>query len=90
MRAGIRALLESLPGIEVVGEASTGLEALALADQLQPDLILLDISMPELNGLEVAARLVKSDPRRRVVFLSMHTDAVYVRRAFRPAPPATW
>ena len=65
MRAGIRALLESLPEMEVVGEASTGLEAIALADQLQPDLVLLDISMPELNGLEVAGRLVKSDPRRR-------------------------
>jgi len=83
MRAGIRALLESLPGIEVVGEASTGPEAIALAEQLQPDLILLDISMPELNGLEVAVRILKTDPRRRVVFLSMHTDAVYVRRAFQ-------
>ena len=83
MRAGIRALLESLPGIEVVGEASTGPEAIALTEQLQPNLILLDISMPELNGLEVAVRILKTDPRRRVVFLSMNTDAVYVRRAFQ-------
>ena len=88
MRAGIKALLEGLPGIEVVGEASTGLEAIALADELQPDLILLDISMPELNGLEVAARLVKSDPRRRVVFLSMHTHAVYVPRAYQAGAAA--
>jgi DNA-binding NarL/FixJ family response regulator len=50
MRAGIRALLGGLPDVEVVGEASTGREALALAEALRPDLVLLDISMPELNG----------------------------------------
>ena len=83
MRAGIRALLGALPEVEVVGEASTGPEALALAESLRPDLVLLDISMPELNGLEVARRLLKGDPKRRIIFLSMHTDAVYVRRALQ-------
>jgi DNA-binding NarL/FixJ family response regulator len=83
MRAGIRALLAGLPDVEVVGEASTGPEAVALAESLRPDLVLLDISMPELNGLEVASRLIKSDPNRRIIFLSMHTDAVYVRRALQ-------
>ncbi len=83
MRAGIRALLGGLPDVEVVGEASTGPEALTLAESLSPDLVLLDISMPELNGLEVASRLLKSEPKRRIIFLSMHTDAVYVRRALQ-------
>lgn len=83
MRAGIRALLENLPNVEVVGEASTGPEALALASSTQPDVMLLDISMPELNGLEVAARLAKDEPGLRVIILSMHTDPVYVRRAFQ-------
>ena len=83
MRAGIRALLGALPDVEVVGEASTGPEALTLAESLRPDLVLLDISMPELNGLEVARRLIKSESNRRIIFLSMHTDAVYVRRALQ-------
>ena len=83
MRAGIRALLEALPDVEVVGEASTGPEALTLAESLRPDLVLLDISMPELNGLEVARRLIKAESKRRIIFLSMHTDAVYVRRALQ-------
>ena len=83
MRAGIRALLEGLPDVEVVGEASTGPEALAMASLTRPDLLLLDISMPELNGLEVAARLTKDNPGLRVIILSMHTDSVYVRRAFQ-------
>jgi len=83
MRAGIRALLAGLPDVQVVGEASTGPEALTLAESLKPDLVLLDISMPELNGLEVASRLIKSEPTRRIIFLSMHTDAVYVRRALQ-------
>lgn len=83
MRAGIRALLEGLPNVEVVGEASTGPEALTLASLARPDVVLLDISMPELNGLEVTARLAKDDPGLRVIILSMHTDPVYVRRAFQ-------
>ena len=83
MRAGIRALLAGLPDVQVVGEASTGPEALTLAESLKPDIVLLDISMPELNGLEVASRLIKSEPTRRIIFLSMHTDAVYVRRALQ-------
>jgi DNA-binding NarL/FixJ family response regulator len=83
MRAGIKALVHALDGVDVVGEAGTGREALALAETLQPDVVMLDISMPELNGLEVTARLAKSDRHPRVIVLSMHTDPVYVRRAFQ-------
>ena len=60
VRAGIRALLESLTGLEVVGETGDGLEALRLARELAPDAILLDITLPGLNGLEVAARIARS------------------------------
>jgi DNA-binding NarL/FixJ family response regulator len=83
VRAGIRALLESLDGVEVVGEASDGQEALRLIGEQHPDLALLDISMPRLNGLEAAARIAKEYPRTRVIVLSMHADDEYVYRAFR-------
>jgi DNA-binding NarL/FixJ family response regulator len=83
MRAGIKALVDGLEGIDVVGEAGTGPEALTLVERLQPDVVLLDISMPELNGIEVAARLAKSAHQPKVIVLSMHTDPVYVRRAFQ-------
>jgi DNA-binding NarL/FixJ family response regulator len=83
VRAGIRALLESIEGVEVVGEASDGHEALRLMGEQHPDLALFDISMPGLNGLEATARAVKEYPRTRVVVLSMHADDEYVYRAFR-------
>jgi DNA-binding NarL/FixJ family response regulator len=83
VRAGLRKLLESIEDIEVVGEASDGLTLLSLAGQLQPDLVLMDISMPELNGLEAAARLAKDWPAIRVVILSMHQNEEYVRQALR-------
>jgi DNA-binding NarL/FixJ family response regulator len=83
VRAGLRKLLESLPDIEVVGEASDGMELLALAEQLQPQLVLMDIAMPGLNGLEATGRLSKSWPDMRVLILSMHQNAEYVRQALR-------
>jgi DNA-binding NarL/FixJ family response regulator len=83
IRAGIRGLLEGLAGIEVAGEAGDGHEALRLAEALRPDVVLLDIGMPGLNGLEVAARLAKLDPAMRVVILSMHTSEEYVLQALR-------
>jgi DNA-binding NarL/FixJ family response regulator len=81
VRAGLRALLEELPGIEVVGEAADGPEALRLIGELKPDVAFLDISMPGLNGLEVAARVARDHPHTRVIILSMHADDEYVRRA---------
>jgi DNA-binding NarL/FixJ family response regulator len=83
IRAGIRGLLEELPGVVVAGEAGDGHEALRLAEQLQPDVVLLDIGMPGLNGLEVAARLTKLDATMRVVILSMHISEEYVLQALR-------
>ncbi|MGH9420175.1 MAG: response regulator [Thermoanaerobaculia bacterium] len=81
--AGIRGLLTKLDGIEVVGEAADGHETLRLAETLRPDVVLLDIGMPGLNGLEVAQRLRKFDPAIRVVILSMHVSEEYVLRALR-------
>lgn len=83
VRAGIRALLEKMPGVEVVGEAGGGVEALALAGAHQPDVLLLDIAMRGLNGLETAARLAHEHPRTKVIILSMHANEEYVIQALR-------
>jgi DNA-binding NarL/FixJ family response regulator len=83
VRAGIRGLLQGLSGLEVVGEAGDGTEALRLAEELRPDVVLLDVGMPGLNGLEVAGRIATMDAAIRVVILSMHTSEEYVLRALR-------
>jgi DNA-binding NarL/FixJ family response regulator len=83
VRAGIRGLLEGLSGVEVAGEAGDGHEALRLAESLSPDVVLLDIGMPGLNGLEVTARLAKLAPAIRAVILSMHISEEYVLQALR-------
>ncbi len=83
VRAGLRKLLESIPDVAVVGEAADGLALLALAEQLQPHLVLMDIAMPGLNGLEATARLAKAWPAIRVLILSMHQNEEYVRQALR-------
>ena len=82
VRAGIRALLESLPRLEVVGETGDGLEAVRLAREIEPDAILLDITLPGLNGLEVAARVARLGVGTRVLVLSMHASPEYAARAF--------
>ncbi len=83
VRAGLRKLLESMPEVTVVGEADDGLALLVLAAQLQPDLVLMDIAMAGLNGLEATARLLKAQPGVRVLILSMHQNEEYVRQALR-------
>ena len=81
VRRGLRSLLETRPGLDVVGEAADGLEALRLCAELKPDLLILDIAMPKMNGIEVASRAQKLDAAPRVIVLSMHTDEAYIIRA---------
>jgi DNA-binding NarL/FixJ family response regulator len=81
LRAGIRALLEEMEGIEVVAEAADGREALRMIEVHRPDIILTDIAMPVVGGLELAAQVSKEHPHTRVIILSMHKDKEYVRRA---------
>ncbi len=83
VRSGIRALLESIAGVTVIAEAGDGREALDLIVRHRPDIALLDITMPGLNGLEVAARVREGSPRTRVIVLSMHAGETYVAQALR-------
>jgi len=83
VRAGIRSLILNIPGVEVIGEADNGRDAIKLIDELNPDLVLLDIAMPELNGLEVVARISKEFSDTKVIILSMHTNEEYVVQALR-------
>jgi len=82
-RAGIRALLQTLGDIEVVADASDGREALRLVAVHRPDVVLLDILMPSLNGLDAAARICRTSSCSRVIVLSMNADADSVLRALR-------
>jgi len=83
LRSGLRLLLESQPDLQVVGEAATGLETLNLAGQAQPDLILLDLSMPQLGGLDALPALKQVAPSAKVLILTMHDDAQYLRKAIQ-------
>jgi DNA-binding NarL/FixJ family response regulator len=83
VRTGIRHVLESEPGFIVVGEASTGAEAIALAEALQPEVAVLDISMPGATGLQVAGELRRLAPDTRVLILSMHDNTEYVLESVR-------
>lgn len=83
MRTGIRALLQKLPELDVVGEAGDGREALRLIRQHEPDLVLMERVMPKLNGLEVTARVTKELPKIRVIILSLDAAGEYVRQALR-------
>jgi two-component system response regulator DegU len=81
VRNGIKAMLESEPDIHVVGEAGNGSEALERAKNLKPDILVLDIRMPEMTGLEAAARLSEYAPATKAVILSMHDSEEYVLQA---------
>jgi DNA-binding NarL/FixJ family response regulator len=83
LRAGLKSLLNDLDGLEVVGQAANGREALALAEELCPDIVLMDILMPEMNGLDATARLVSRFPNLRVIILSMNSSEEYVLQAMR-------
>jgi two-component system response regulator NreC len=81
LRSGLRLLLETQPDFLVVGEAATGTETLNLAEALHPDLILLDLSMPHLGGLDALPMLKQILPETKILILTMHDDAQYLKRA---------
>ncbi len=83
VRKGFRMILEAQTDMSIVGEAGNGREALEQAEKLHPDVIVMDVAMPELNGIEATRRLATTSPRSRVLALSMHKDSVYVREILR-------
>ncbi|MDE3089344.1 MAG: response regulator transcription factor [Chloroflexota bacterium] len=83
VRAGILALLQKIPGLQVVGEADDGNQALEMVEENKPDIVLMDIAMPGLGGLEATARIAKDFPNVRVIILSMHANQEYVLEAMR-------
>ena len=83
MRTGLRLVLERQPDFEVVGEASDGREAVAMVQKYSPDILVTDIGMPNLNGIEAARQVAAASPQVSVVVLSMHSDEAYVLRALK-------
>ena len=83
VRAGFRALLEKLEGIQVIGEVSNGRDALKICRDLEPEVVLMDIAMPEMNGLEATSRMRQECPRTKVLMLSMYTNEEYLKEALR-------
>lgn len=81
VRKGLRYVLESEEDLEVVGEAADGLEAVRLAAELQPEIVIMDIAMPLLNGLDATSQIGKTSPGPAVIILSMHSDESYLTRA---------
>jgi two-component system, NarL family, response regulator NreC len=83
VRAGLRALLENHPNLEVVDETENGRQAVELSASLMPDVVVMDVGMPILNGIEATKQIVNQCPATRVVILSMHSDESYVMRALQ-------
>jgi len=83
MRNGLRLLLERQPDLQVVGEAADGRQAVALAESANADIVIMDIGMPNLNGIEAARQIVNPNPRTAIAILSMHSDESYVIRALK-------
>ena len=83
VRQGFKMILGAEADMEIVGEAGTGREAIELAESLKPDVVVMDVAMPELNGIEATRRVAASVPHARIIALSMHKDSVYVREVLR-------
>lgn len=83
LRAGLRLMLHNVPLLEVIAEATTGRQAVELAESLQPDLVLMDITMPEMNGIEAATEIRRRSPRVRVIMLTMHETEEMLFRAIQ-------
>ena len=83
MRAGLRLLLERHADFEVVGEAADGRQAVDIATELKPAVVVMDIAMPQLNGVEAARQIMNRDPETAIVMLSMHSDESYVLRSLK-------
>jgi len=81
VRKGLRFLLQTDPAIEVVGEAADGREAVRMAEDLSPNVIVMDVTMPQLNGIEAASQIVKRNPAIAIIMLSMHADETFLVRA---------
>jgi two-component system invasion response regulator UvrY len=83
VRAGVRRLLEDAPDIEVIGEADSGEQAMQMYLSQRPDLLIMDLSMPGIGGLEAVRRILKQEPAARILILSMHEDVVYPTRVMQ-------
>jgi two-component system response regulator NreC len=83
VRAGLRSILERQAGMEVVAEAETGREAVRLTKELSPDIVLMDVSMPELNGVEATRQILNADPNAKVIALSMYSDRQFVAEVLK-------
>lgn len=83
VRQGFRMILGAQADMEIVGEAGNGREAISMSEQLHPDVVVMDVAMPELNGIEATRRIMESAPHTRILALSMHKDSVYVREILR-------
>ena len=83
IRSGLRALLSRESEFEVAGEAADGYQALELVEQLKPDVVMLDVSMPRLNGIDVAQKITEKTPSTRIIIVSIHSDEGYVLRALK-------
>jgi two-component system, NarL family, response regulator NreC len=83
VRQGFKMILSAQTDMEIVGEAANGREAVELAGEMSPDIVVMDVAMPELNGIEATRRLLAANPHTRVIALSMHKDSAYVREILR-------
>jgi len=83
VRQGLKLILSAHADLEVIGEAANGREAVELADKLRPDVVLMDVQMPELNGIEATRKMAAAHPRIRILVLSMHKESVYVREILK-------